>query len=279
MKNKICALIRQTWYETAKKNLQPGERLRFYEMCLEYEFFDNIPDEDAPFAARLLFDMVRNDIDQDKSKAAARADRARTNGAKGGRPLMQEKVTNINNEQQNPEKPSGISENPYIHNNKQNTTLQNIDSVQGDEDAHLFFNVCLLFFEKGCSDPCGEGNTFWHYYEAMGWKTKGGGEVVDRLALAKAWRLSDCSRVAMRNRAPYADLMHKANPVEIELLQDFVSMTRNATTESVEITFEERRTAILLDSKYMPALQQWIPRRQDGTPYTLKYQALHQTID
>lgn len=275
MQDKICALIRQTWYETAKKNMQAGERLRFYEMCLEYEFNDVLPDDDAPFAARLLFDMVRADIDADKIKAKARAERSRRNGAAGGRP----KVTPINNGEENPENPVGYLKPDNTNTSTQQTPEHNKRESFDSEDAHLFFNVALLFFEKGCSSPCEEANTFWHYYEAMGWKTKGGGDIVDRLALAKAWRLSDCSRQAMRNRAPYADLMHKANPVETVLLADFVSMVRDASAETVEIVFQERATAILLDKKYMPALKQWIPRRDDGSPYALKYQALHATID
>lgn len=279
MKNKICALIRQTWYETAKKNLQPGERLRFYEMCLEYEFNDVLPDGDAPFAARLLFDMVRADIDADKEKTQARAERSRNNGRLGGRP----NITTLNTDEQNPENPVGSKKPVYTNTSTHTRTLHNSETPQPPEgeteDTHMFFCVCLDFFERGCSDPIGEGEKFWNYYAAMGWKTKGGGEIVDRMALAKAWRLADCSRNAIRARAPYADLMHKARPTEIELLRNFVSMTRNATTETVEIVFQERSSAILLDQKYMPALRQWIPLREDGKPYGLSYKALHATLD
>lgn len=279
MKDKICALMRQTWYETAKKNLQPGERLRFYELCFEYEFSDIVPEADAPFAARLLFDMVRADIDADKAKAKERAERARQNGAAGGRP----KTTKVNSKDKNPENPVGFLESYNTNTSTHTRTQQNIVSPQPpqgeNEDTHTLFTICLDFFERGCNNPVGEGQKFWNYYAAMGWKTKSGGEVVDRIALAKAWRLPDCSRNAMRSRAPYADLMHKANPVELCLLSDFVSMSRNATDKRVEIVFEERSTAILLDKKYMPALRQWIPKEPDGTTYELTYKALHMTLD
>lgn len=276
MKDKICALVRQTWYETAKKNLKGEERLRFYEIIFEYEFNSVLPDDDAPFAARLLFDMVRADIDADKEKAAARAERSRINGSRGGRPKLAE-------DNKGEENPVGYSETQktsiYKHKYTTSTSTQQKETDVENEDTHMFFNICLLFFEKGCSDPCREANTFWHYYEAMGWKTKGGGEVVDRLALAKAWRLQDCSKTAMRNRAPYADLMHKANPTEICLISDFVSMTRNATTQSVEIVLLEKSTCLLLDHKYMPALRSWIPVKDDGQPFALSYKALNSTID
>ena len=267
-------MIRQTWYETAKKNLQGSERLRFYEMCFEFEFYGQEPDPDAPFSARLLFDMIRNDIETDKEKAIARGNRARQNGMHGGRP----KVAEVNKKDQNPDKPTGIQE-KLIHNTTlHNTTLQNTESVE-DEDTHMFFNICLLFFEKGCSNPVGEANTFWNYYASLGWKTKSGGDIMDRFALAKAWRLSDCSHAAMRNRMAYADLMHKANPVETCLISDFVSMKRDAGTESVEIVLQEQSTCLLLDHKYMNALTQWIPKKPDGSPYKLSYSVLNSTID
>lgn len=270
----MCALIRQTWYETAKKNLQPTERLRFYEMCMEFEFYGQEPDPDAPFSARLLFDMIRNDIETDKEKAISRAERSRENGRHGGRP----KGTEYNSEVNNPEKPTGIQKNPIYDTTLQNTTLQNSETLE-DEDTHTFFNVCLLFFEKGCSDAVKEANTFWNYYASLGWKTKSGGEIMDRYALAKAWRLSDCSRQAMRNRMPYVDLLHKANPVEPSLISDFVSMVRDAGSETVKMVFTEKSTVLLLETKYMPALCQWIPKNAEGQVYKLSYDVLNQTLD
>lgn len=284
MSDKICALIRQTWYETAKRNLQPAERLTFYEICLEYEFNDILPDDDVPFGARLLFDMVRNDIDNDKHKARARAERSRANGARGGRPpgsdAGSEKVTTINNLDDNPEKPSGLLNNLYIHNTTQHNTDINNNSLSStdNEDSHALFSIALNFFERGCSKPVEEAQTFWGYYAALGWKTKDGREVVDRLALANAWRLQDCARYLIRRRAPYADLMHKCRPTELVLLSDYVSMERNATREEVVITFMEDEAYMILEHKYMPALKQWIPRKQDGSYYDLNYKFMQQRL-
>lgn len=273
MEGKICAMIRQTWYETAKKNLQPSERVRFYEMCLEFEFFGNEPEEDAPFAARLLFDMVRSDLEGDRKRAAERSERNRQNGMRGGRP----KVTEANAEDKNPEEPSGIFRKPIYNNNKQNNTVQDMSD---NEDTHMFFSVCLDFFERGCSKPVDEARTFWNYYEALGWKTKSGGDIIDRMALARAWRLQDCSKTAMRNRMAYADLLHKANPVEPCLISDFVSCVRDGASKVVRIEFEERSTCILLDNKYIPKVfKMWMPADENGEPFRLEYKALHNTLD
>lgn len=273
MEGKFCAMIRQTWYETAKKNLTPADRVRFYETCLEFEYYGNEPADDLPFAARLLFDMVRGDLEGDRIRAKERSERNRQNGLKGGRP----KVTTDNTINENPQKPTGLYGKPIYNNNIQNSTEQNMSE---NEDAHTFFSVCLDFFERGCSKPVDEARTFWNYYESLGWKTKGGGEVVDRLALARAWRLQDCSKAAMRNRMAYVDLMRKCKPVETCLISDFVSCVRDGSSKSVVITMEEQSTCILLDHKYIPQVfKLWIPVDETGQPFQLKYTALHATID
>lgn len=278
MKDKICAMIRQTWYETAKHNLTAADRLRFYEICLEYEFYGNLPDEDAPFAARLLFDMVRADIDADKERANARAERARHNGMFGGRPRVAVNVTEVNKTEDNPVGYSETDTKPIYNNNIQYNTVQNKKSERENEDTHTLFSIALLFFEKGCAAPVPEAEKFWNYYAAMGWKTKGGGEIVDRFALARAWKLPDCSRALMRRRAPYADLMHKAHPTELCLLSDYVEMVRDADAQTVCLTFTDQATCMLLDHRYMPALKSWIPVKDDGSPFELSYKALQTSL-
>ena len=269
---KICAMIRQTWYEAAKRNLSAEERLRFYEICFEYEFEEVEPAGDLPLASRLMFDMVRHDIDEDRERARERSERNRRNGMAGGRP----KMTEGNNTDENRLGFLGFSGNPNTiqYNTKQNNTQQS-----DTEDAHALFSVCLLFFEKGCSDPVGEGNLFWHYYEAQGWKTKSGADIVDRMALAKAWRLKDCSAAAMKRRAPYVDLLKKARPVELELISDFVDMVRDGARKTVAITLQHQSTAIILDNKYIPALQQWIPKDSEGNMFALQYKCLQKEIE
>lgn len=269
MNSKICALIRQTWYETAKRNLKPEERLRFYEMCLEFEFFGTEPEPDAPFSARLLFDMVRNDLEGDKEKAAARAERNRQNGSRGGRP----KVTLINTDEENPQKPSGFFGNPNntTYTNTQHNTTKETDVSNDTEDTHTKFCVCLNFFERGCAHPVDEAAKFWNYYEALGWKTSGGGVVVDRVALAKAWRLPDISKAAVRARLPYANMLHRADATEFALISDFVSFTRNNSKKAVQIGLLRQETAILLDTKYLAALKPEIPIDEDGKPFALEY--------
>lgn len=272
MSTKICALMRQTWYETAKRNLPAEERLRFYESIFEYEFDDVEPAEDIPFGAKLLFDMIRNDIDTDKQKALERAERNRRNGMAGGRP----KVTEDNESNNNRVGSLGSSGSAYtLH----NTTLQDTTQQSDSEDTHSRFCVALNFFERGCSTPVPEMERFWGYYAGLGWKTKNGADVIDRIALAKAWQLPDCSAASIKRRAPWVDLLRKSGATELCLISDYVSMKRDLKTKTVSIVFLDEATQILFDTKYIQKLWQWFPVDEDGKHYKLEYTVMQQHLD
>lgn len=269
MAQKLCALIRQTWYEAAKRNLKPEERVRFYEMCLEFEFYGNEPDEDAPFASRLLFDMVKNDLESDRTRAKERSERNRLNGLRGGRP----KITTDNTQEENPQKASGFLGKPIYteqNNTEQNRTKESDDSNE-TEDSHMFFSVCMNFFDRGTADAVGEATKFWNYYAALGWKTAGGGAVVDKLALARAWRLPDISKAAIRSRLAYSTFLHKSGATETALISDFVSMVRDNSKKVVTLGLVNRATAMLIERKYLKYLAEDIPQDENGQKFGLTY--------
>lgn len=131
---KLCALIRQTWYEAAVRNLSDQERLAFYEVCFAYEFTGVEPTrKSCPYSSVLLmFDMVKLDLAKDAEKARKITERNRMNGSLGGRPA------NCNNKQPqvtNPTKPNETQGNPAVliglplHNTTQhNTTISSSSS-------------------------------------------------------------------------------------------------------------------------------------------------------
>lgn len=126
MATKLCALMRQTWYESAKKHLTDLERLAFYEACFLYEFTGELPTESTCKygSVLLMFDMVKNDLQQDREKAERIAERNAMNGAKGGRPR---KVNETLQEDENPTKPNETQKNPavFTRNPIHYTTLHN----------------------------------------------------------------------------------------------------------------------------------------------------------
>lgn len=144
MASKMCALIRQTWFESAKKHLTDMERLAFYEACFTYEFTGELPTENTCKygSVLLMFDMVKNDLSNDREKAERIAERNRLNGLQGGRPRKDYR-TPQNNE--NPEKPNEtqrnpavFSENPIHYTTLQYTTEQQAALGGGALDANFF---------------------------------------------------------------------------------------------------------------------------------------------
>lgn len=130
MEAKMCALIRQTWFEAAVRNLSDPERLAFYEACFKYEFTGEMPSrQSCPYSSVLLmFDMVKVDLAADAEKARRIAERNRANGSLGGRPAT--KGNKTQQYDQNPEKPTETQPNPavlsgfHIHNTTQHNTTQ-----------------------------------------------------------------------------------------------------------------------------------------------------------
>lgn len=132
---KLCALIRQTWYEAAVRNLSDAERLCFYEVCFAYEFNEIEPTrKSCPYSSVLLmFDMVKQDLARDAEKARRISERNRANGSLGGRPAGNKTQPEVTN----PEKPNETQTNPAVlsglplHNTTQHYTTKT-SSSSGD---------------------------------------------------------------------------------------------------------------------------------------------------
>lgn len=146
MAAKMCALMRQTWFESAQKHLTDMERLAFYEACFVYEFTGEIPTESTCKygSVLLMFDMVKNDLSQDREKAERIAERNAQNGRLGGRP-RKNNGTLQNNE--NPEKPRETQRNPAVilGNPIHYTTLHNTTTAASSLSGGA--NLDIAFFD------------------------------------------------------------------------------------------------------------------------------------
>lgn len=144
MAAKYCALMRQTWFESAQRHLTDLERLAFYEVCFTYEFTGEIPTEKTCKygSVLLMFDMVKNDLKKDREKAEMIAVRNAANGARGGRPR---KTTEHNKQdetqwvfyetQKNPEE---TQRNPIHYTTLHNTTNAASSKGGGGFDLEFF---------------------------------------------------------------------------------------------------------------------------------------------
>lgn len=272
--------MRQSWYETAKKNLKDGERLTFYELCYEYEFYGKEPDSDLLTAGvAIMFDMVKSSLEQDIERALKISVRNRRNGLLGGRP----KAGNSElQKEQNPTKPNETQENPAVFLGLPNTSTNTITktntitSANQDEEVKEKFQIGMYFFEIGVVKVADEVERFWNYYAARGWEVSRGVPVRDKIALAKSWNCNDITSDFIDIRRPFVDLIKSINPEEIVLLSGYVSMIFRETgpgKKLVILKFRQRVCIDLLESKYIKQLVSYFQNltKKNGCKYDLQY--------
>lgn len=266
---KICALIRQTWYEAARKNLRDAERLALYEACFNYQFYDKEPTpENVPGAAVIaLFDIIRPILDEDKQKARNIIERNRLNGKRGGRPpkdySKQQNATES-------EKPKETQKNPAVNLGQQytiynNTTQQNTTyfSVYGDEKTKTQTKnlIVFLFFSYGAPNAIKEASKFWNYYEARGWKLPNGQEIQNLVALAKTWRIEGEDLQLRNSRKYYCKLLEllieDGDKFRFELVADFQSCKVQQDAEKIILTFYGQRMPDYLEQNCIDQIQIW----------------------
>lgn len=269
--DKKCALIRQTWYESAKNNLRPEERLCFYETCFEYEFYQVEPNRDnIPFSSvLLLFDMVKDYLEQDRQKAETIAMRNRRNGLKGGRP----KNVTKDETQEEPKKTqkTQVDNLGNHYTTLHNTTSQN-NSILSTKPKNIEeiekFRIGINFFANGVINPAQEVDRFWSYYSARGWCINKDTPIQDRVALAKIWKAETTDGGLIGLRTDYAKLMLSLldrGCTALELLEDFRCYHVSKEDRCVILTFAgSNRCVEILENNYLQVLQEWMPEDEQG---------------
>lgn len=262
--DKRCALIRQTWYESAKKNLKQEERLAFYEACFDFEFYGHELDrEKCPFSSvMLLFDMVRYNIISDRDKADRIAERNRRNGMQGGRPRRETQADNLET-QENPKNPSGYSGLPLHYTTQHNTTPHkkkpslSFSILHTDEQKYENFYFLFIFFARGVVDPIGERERFMDYYKARGWCVAKDVPATDKIALCKSWKSKDTSEVLIQARAPWVKILQAIDAEDDVLITQFVAF--NPGANAWDLTLAGRESYDLLEGKYLRGLYNVTP--------------------
>ena len=287
--DKRCALIRQTWYEAARKRMKDGARLAFYELCFEYEFFGKEPEESLfdHDDALLMFEMVRDALDQDREKSESIAMRNRRNGMLGGRPRKDPAApddlsisTKPKETHENPENPNGnFGVSTTLHYTTQHdTSLKRSVSLRKrrqhkDMEKYEFFRVMFVFFVGGSPDPKAETEKFYNYYGARDWKVSGGVAIRDRVKLAQTWEIKDAVTGLITARSMYAGLISAVDPEEPELLTDFVAMIKKDDLKQVVLRMcNGNRLSQILEQQYIAPMSLYFRDILKLDGYTLTYQ-------
>lgn len=260
---KICAMFRQSWYEAAVKNMKPMERLMFYETCFDYEFSIKEPDnEQLPAIVSIMFDMVRDTIDRDREKAMNRVRAAQLNGMLGGRPTSNNRNNNTTEPNNNPAEPNNnptVKLGSALHNNitQQITDYLYRSLNRSKIDIELLFYCTLFFFEQGAVNAIEEGEKFFAYYQARGWKTNSGVKVADKYALAKGWKIENKSIEAVQRRKYYCNLISSLKVADLSLIEDFRNCIYEPQSSEIILLFKNKRIPMLLEKEYHKQTEIW----------------------
>ena len=169
-----AALINREWYESAKGVLNRGQLKTVLCAAIEYVLY-GCTDKTLDEIERVVFAMIRPALDSDISKYRERCARNAAN-ARSGR----ERVA-----------ASGIQSQQVGANTTTTptTTPTTTQSLSPDEKRKRErFIIYGYFWSVGSSDPMGEMNAFWDYYESLGWKNNKGAVIVSKQSAARMWR-------------------------------------------------------------------------------------------
>lgn len=167
----------RAWWAAALEALSDSERLAFYDAVMGYAFRGELAQK-LPAVVNGMFCMVRPFIDQDKEKYTAMVERNREN-ARGNKRVAA----------------SGSQSQRVAANTKTNTnTTTNTNTMPlSNEEAEKAIErekwyIFGYFWATGSVNVLEEVNTFWNYYESLGWKNGKGAAIVSKIACARMWR-------------------------------------------------------------------------------------------
>lgn len=275
---KVSAIFRQSWYEAARDFLNDKERLQFYEMCFNYQFFGTEPQRETinSNAIAAMFAMVKPVLFADREKAIKVVQRNRQNGSRGGRPpkdyTNQQEVTTSNANLETQENPVGFFGKAYtntiynIQQTKNNSVCVQKESENFGEiekDTHTKFLICLVFFENGSPDCLKEGAKFWNYYAARNWELPNSGPIRNVEAVAKAWRIEGANSDIATQRRQFASLVRfmytQTQEHFFPLLSDYVTTQTNPEKKVVNfVHYGKRVSEWLTEESKFAILQKWV---------------------
>lgn len=273
--------MRQSWYESAKRNLSPNERLMFFECCFEFEFYNHEPDRANITSNSVLamFDMIREQIESDAEKARNRAQAARRNGLKGGRPKVSKNTDfdkNPDETKENQKKPNGLSlvnvGLAYTYNNNNNNNT--FSFFHKDTEKYTNFLILLYFFENGFYRCNAEREKFLNYYTARDWKDAQNRKITNKLALAYNWKPEQTPSVELyKKREIFAKLLHHIDAEDDILINSFGEIIIDRDKETIYIRFicVDNEPMQLLEHKYIKGVQDYFKNYEN---YRLMYQII-----
>lgn len=181
-------VFRRSWRDKALALLPTGEaRLSFYESLLNLAF-DEVDDAPADAAARIMYEMCKDEVSAEIAKYNRTCERNAANAA-----ARYTKSTTRSHSQPLAASGSDGSESHPNNNNKGNGNSNgngNLSLAEAETSREREkFDILGIFFRRGSKDPRAESARFWDYYEALGWKNNKGAPICNKNSAAAMWNM------------------------------------------------------------------------------------------
>ncbi len=242
-------------FKEAVTELDPMQRLEFYEAVMEYGLTGEEPNMKG--VVKALFLMAKPQLDKNQERYE--------NGKKGGRPKTEPKPNN--NQTETNLKPNDNQTITKTEKAKPNVNVNVNENVNENVNVNANDNVSLssfeksekspkkqtakremrdffeyIFFEKHIRYPQNEIDRFVSHYEKTGWLDKNGNRIVDKMAALKGWRPDpDAPKLTKTHLEKWRGWYTVAKLLDLNgyetMLQDLVNLTVN--DKSTVITCHE----------------------------------------
>lgn len=173
-----AALINKEWWESARKVLSYEEQGVLLIEAVEYVLY-GVGRTCPRGKVGIVFEMIRPALDSDiakyRERCARNADNARRGSQRVAASGTQSQRVAANTTTTPTTTPTTTT----------TTTLSLPDDEQRKRDRFIIYGY---FWSVGSSNPMGEMEAFWDYYESLGWKNNKGAVILSKLAAARMWR-------------------------------------------------------------------------------------------
>lgn len=172
-----AALINREWFLAARDILTREELANLTLIAVEYVILNREPVKVSK-SVDLVFRMIRPALDSDIDRYRERCARNAAN-ARAGR----ERVAASGTQSQ----PVAANTTPTTTTTTKTTTTPTTSLSAAEMEEREKWLVFGYFWSVGDSNPKGELDAFWNYYDALGWKNNKGAPIVRKLSCAAQW--------------------------------------------------------------------------------------------
>lgn len=239
-----AALLTKEWYEGCMPMLSDNQQLQLYRAICEYTFYGRVGHSLDP-VVQAMWTLIRPRLDDDRDKYIRRCERNKANA---------------NRSHSQPVAPSGSQSLPVATNNNTNTntnTNNNNNTNTLSLGEREKFDFIGLFWSRGALNPAATYEEFYNYYDALGWRSASGGEIRNKMAAARQWRIKDVAPELTAIRAPWYAAMKDCPVRELWIWECWRSVVPQDGTCTLHLVATQEQVA-RLESDALGNLQRYV---------------------